>query len=181
MADNVKYLNNDGLLFLLQQLYSAINAAKFSGNYNDLTDKPTIPTVTNDLTDTLKQHYDAAYTHSQSAHLTASATISSTSTNATAAGSKAVYDFVTAAIANLTGFHAEIVSTLPSTGKANTMYLVKKTASVNGNIYDEYLYINNAFELIGTTAVDLSEYLKSSDIQALTNAEITTIINNAKA
>lgn len=39
-----------------------------SGSYNDLSNKPTIPTVTNDLTDTLKSHYDSAYTHSQSTH-----------------------------------------------------------------------------------------------------------------
>lgn len=39
-----------------------------SGNYNDLTNKPTIPTVTNDLTNELKANYDAAYTHSTSAH-----------------------------------------------------------------------------------------------------------------
>ena len=39
-----------------------------SGSYNDLKNKPTIPTVSNDLTDTLKAHYDSAYTHSQSTH-----------------------------------------------------------------------------------------------------------------
>lgn len=39
-----------------------------SGSYNDLSNKPTIPTVTNDLTNTLKSNYDAAYTHSQAAH-----------------------------------------------------------------------------------------------------------------
>ena len=44
------------------------NKSTFSGSYNDLTDKPTIPTVTNDLTNTLKSNYDTAYTHSQSAH-----------------------------------------------------------------------------------------------------------------
>ena len=44
------------------------NKSTFSGSYNDLTNKPTIPTVTNDLTDTLKSNYDTAYTHSQSAH-----------------------------------------------------------------------------------------------------------------
>lgn len=33
----------------------------YSGSYNDLTDTPTIPIVTNDLTDTLKSHYDTAY------------------------------------------------------------------------------------------------------------------------
>ncbi len=39
-----------------------------SGSYNDLSNKPTIPTVTNDLTDNLKSNYDAAYAHSTSAH-----------------------------------------------------------------------------------------------------------------
>ena len=44
------------------------NKSTFSGSYNDLTNKPTIPTITNDLTNALKANYDAAYTHSQSAH-----------------------------------------------------------------------------------------------------------------
>lgn len=34
--------------------------SKFSGNYNDLTGLPNIPTVTNDLTDELKEEYDDA-------------------------------------------------------------------------------------------------------------------------
>lgn len=33
----------------------------FSGDYNDLINKPTIPVVSNDLTDELKEHYDLAY------------------------------------------------------------------------------------------------------------------------
>ena len=44
------------------------NKSNFSGNYNDLTNKPTIPTVTNDLTNELKSNYDTAYAHSQSVH-----------------------------------------------------------------------------------------------------------------
>lgn len=42
--------------------------SSFSGNYNDLTNKPTIPKVTNDLTNELKANYDKAYTHSTSSH-----------------------------------------------------------------------------------------------------------------
>ncbi len=62
----------------------------------------------------------------------------------------------------------------------NKMYLVLKETSESGNIYDEYLYINGAYELIGSTAIDLSGYVKSSDLHALTTAEINTIITNAK-
>lgn len=47
---------------------SELHTVATSGSYNDLTNKPTIPTVTNDLTNALKSNYDTAYTHSQSAH-----------------------------------------------------------------------------------------------------------------
>lgn len=44
------------------------NKSNFDGNYNSLTNKPSIPTVSNDLTNTLKSNYDKAYTHSSVAH-----------------------------------------------------------------------------------------------------------------
>lgn len=47
---------------------SDLKNVAFSGSYNDLSDTPTIPTVTNDLTNELKANYDAAYTHSISEH-----------------------------------------------------------------------------------------------------------------
>lgn len=40
------------------------SSGDFSGDYNDLINKPTIPTVSNDLTDELKEHYDLAYNQS---------------------------------------------------------------------------------------------------------------------
>ena len=113
--------------------------------------------------------------------ITIDTTITSISTNANAAGSKAVYDFVTAAIANLKTFSTEIVETLPTTGESNILYLVAKTTAESGNVYDEYLYINGAFELIGTTAIDLSGYAQSNEMHALTNTEIAAIITAAKA
>lgn len=42
----------------------SLSLVAYSGSYNDLSNKPNIPTVTNDLTDTLKSHYDTAYTTS---------------------------------------------------------------------------------------------------------------------
>ena len=44
------------------------NKSTFDGDYSSLTNKPTIPTVTNDLTNKLKSDYDSAYYHSQSTH-----------------------------------------------------------------------------------------------------------------
>lgn len=94
-----------------------------------------------------------------------------------AVNGKAVYDFVTAAIAGITGFHAEIVSALPATGEPNILYLVAKSTAASGNGYDEYLYINGAWELIGSTDIDLSGYVQASEMHAITNTEITDIVN----
>ena len=108
--------------------------------------------------------------------ITIDTAINASSTNDHAAGTKAVYDFVTAAIAGVSTFRAEIVDSLPSAGASNILYLVPKTSTVDGNIYDEYLYIGGAWELIGSTGIDLSGYVKASEMHALTNSEITAII-----
>lgn len=58
-----------------------------------------------------------------------------------------------------------VVDKLPTTGKDDVIYLVKDTKGKTGNVYLEYLWINNAFELIGSTSVDLSGYAKTTDIK----------------
>lgn len=108
--------------------------------------------------------------------------ITSEATATAAASSKAVYDYVKNALANITSFSAQIFETLPETGETNILYLVAKaSAGETGNVYDEYLYINGKFELVGSTAMDLSGYVLASDLHALTNSEISAIYANAKA
>ena len=135
MANTYTRLDDNGLLFLLQQIKLKMDAMA----------------------------------------VTIDSTVTADSTNATS--SKAVYDFVTAAIAGITGFHAEIVSALPATGEPNILYLVTKSTAASGNGYDEYLYINGAWELIGSTDIDLSGYVQASEMHAITNAEINLIVN----
>ncbi len=55
------------------KFFGDLKNVAFTGSYKDLIDKPSIPTVTNDLTNELKGHYDAAYTHSQAPHAPADA------------------------------------------------------------------------------------------------------------
>lgn len=47
---------------------STFTPSSHSHSKSDITDFPTIPTVSNDLTNALKANYDSAYTHSTSAH-----------------------------------------------------------------------------------------------------------------
>lgn len=50
------------------------------------------------------------------------------------------------------GFTPQIVESLPTVGDAKILYLVLKEGTApQGNIYDEYLWIDGAYELIGDT------------------------------
>ncbi len=76
---------------------------------------------------------------------------------------------ITNALSNITGFSAEVVNQLPATGELGVFYFVSNSGSGN-NIYDEYIYVNNSWEKIGTTEVDLSNYLQKTDIAAWAKA-----------
>ena len=135
MANTYTRLDDNGLLFLLQQIKVKMDAMA----------------------------------------VTIDSTVTADGVNAV--NGKAVYDFVTAAIAGISGFHAEIVSVLPDVGQTNILYLLAKSTAASGDGYDEYLYINGAWELIGSTDIDLSGYVQASEMHAITNAEINLIVN----
>ena len=88
-------------------------------------------------------------------------------------------------ISQLAGLDIEVVQTLPTQDiSTHTIYLVPKSSAGTQNVYDEYIYTNNAWELIGSTEVDLSNYWTSQSGQtnsliAITTAEIDAIIAGA--
>ena len=75
---------------------------------------------------------------------------------------------------------------LPQTGQNGVIYLVPNSGTAP-NIYDEYVWYTDpsttpptsGYEKIGTTAVDLSGYVKYTDISLITNQEITDIVDDA--
>lgn len=69
----------------------------------------------------------------------------------------------------------EVVTSLPTTGKDDVIYLVKDEKGKDNNNYLEYLWLNGKYELIGSTQVDLSDYLKTKDLK---NAKLRTNKNN---
>lgn len=54
-----------------------------------------------------------------------------------------------------------VVNELPETGEEKIIYLVPKAGEGN-DVHDEYIWVNGGYELIGTTAVDLSGYLPTT-------------------
>lgn len=179
-----------------------------TSEYQTLTD--------NNLTDELKNKYDAAYTHSQQGHAPSDAQaniIEAIKVNGTAttvegktvdisvplistnidtdktlstkaASPKAVADYVATAIAGVSGglsfkilkdgeYDAD--TELPTVeGDSGYIYLVPITGGSN-NAYKEYIFIDGAFECIGTTEVDLSGYVREEDLVELSTEEINAL------
>ena len=78
-------------------------------------------------------------------------------------------------IGNIQNVSITIVDKLPSTGETNVIYFVSKTGSTN-DVYDEWVYINNSWEHIGSTEVDLSGYALKTEIPEKTS-ELTNDSN----
>lgn len=86
-----------------------------------------------------------------------------------------VQSAITEAIGDITGFEFQIVEDLPGKGENGIIYLVSNNGS-GQNIYDEYIWTGTAFEKIGTTDVDLSNYWSKTELVAIQNNEIDTIV-----
>lgn len=70
-------------------------------------------------------------------------------------------------INSVSGLQLEVVTILPTTDiKTNAIYLVPKTSAEQDNIYDEYVYLNDKWEHIGSTAVDLSNYYTKTEVDS---------------
>ena len=186
----------------------------FSGNYNDLSNKPTIPTIPslskgttngsgNAVTDIavsghtvtltkgatfLTQHQDISGKQDKitSSNKLPYSLISGTPTIPTSnnqltngAGyqtASQVSNAISNAISGITSFEYEVVTSLPTTGVKGKIYLKSNNQGAN-NVYEEYIWVNSAFEMIGTTAVDLSNYLQKTE-QTVILLKLTYSSNN---
>lgn len=177
--------------------------------------------TTNDLSDQLKQEYDAAYQHSQTNHAPLDAepnVLETVSVNGSAipvlekkiniAVPTKVSDlandggFIDKDVENLTNYYTssevdgkittlnsaiaaaetgkitkQIATVIPEAASAeeNVIYLVPNDGGA-GNAYDEYMLINGTLELLGSTEVDLTGYVKESDLSVITEDEIAAIL-----
>ena len=102
--------------------------------------------------------------------------------------SNAETGFITAAVDNLINYYTrtevndligqittisfELVDVLPQTGEANKIYLVPSTEGQPQNGYDEYIYVNESWEKIGSTNIDLSQYATKDYV----NQQISTAV-----
>lgn len=178
-----KYLDNDGLLYFWQKVvnrFVAKDGNKVLSDENYTTAEKTklagIETgaEVNDIA-VIKVNNTAQTITNKEVNITVPTNNNQLTNGAGYQTASDVSSSINSAIGGITGISFEIVQALPATGEAGVIYLISNSGT-SPNIYDEYIYVNNAFEKIGTTDVDLSGYLQTSDLVAITNAEIDTIV-----
>lgn len=70
------------------------------------------------------------------------------------------------------------VSSVDDVTEPNIIYLVPNS-STSGNLYDEYMLIDDTPELIGAQSVDLSNYSTTIETQAMINNAIGGALNGS--
>ena len=133
-----------------QQMNTAISTA-----VANKADKSEIPTKVSDLTN------DSGFVNSTQVN------------NALAAYTYPSQDLYTQSdidtmLSQISSLKIEVVDALPTTGNADTIYLLKVRQQGN-DIYQEYFWVNNAWELIG--GIDLTDYYTKTEVNTLLTAK----------
>lgn len=87
-----------------------------------------------------------------------------------------VQSLINSAVGNITSIRYEKVTSLPATGSNGVIYLVAHSHGTQ-DIYDEYIWLSETktFEKIGNTDIDLSAYVKKSELTAISTSELNTM------
>lgn len=79
---------------------------------------------------------------------------------------------VNIAKANITILSIQIVDSTDDVKQENVLYLVP-ASNDEGNMYNEYMLINNEVEQVGSQDIDLTGYAKTTDVEKMIDEAIT--------
>jgi hypothetical protein len=100
-------------------------------------------------------------------------TASDSSNDTQIANTAFVKNAINSALENFSKIEIKIFSDysdLPETGESLVLYFVKNNSGEENNLYDEYMWISDKYEIIGSTSIDLSDYYKKINITGTGNA-----------
>lgn len=119
-------------------LSSDLSSVALSGNYSDLSGTPDLSGFITKSVNDLENYYLKSDTYTQAQ----------------------VNDLISA----ITTLDIQVVQTLPTQDiSTTTIYLVPKATAETQDVYDEYIYVSNNWEHIGSTQVDLTNYVQNTD------------------
>ena len=78
-------------------------------------------------------------------------------------------------IALQTHLSFSIVNDLPSSDISTSTIYLKPIGGSSPNTYEEYIYINSKWEIIGTTKTDLSDYYTKTQVDNLLNSKVDKV------
>ena len=193
------------LMGKLSRWYAEFRDVVFTGSYNDLSDKPTIPTTTSGLTNdsdfqtstqvnaivtgkgyqtntqvkTTVESYGYQTESQVNSAITSKGYQTATQVNnaITSKGYQTESQVQTIVNDAISGITGISYEMVSSLPSTGSAGVIYLVSNdgLNPNIYDEYIWVNSKFEKIGTTEVDLSGYMLKTDATAITNAEIDKI------
>lgn len=82
------------------------------------------------------------------------------------------------AVGGVASFETSVLGkddTLPETGTKGTIYFKPDTHTDANDSYDEYIYVNSAWEKIGNTDIDLTGYVQTDNMVAMTDDEVNAL------
>ena len=158
------------------------NDAGYLTEHQDISgkaDKSEIPTSVSELTN--DTGYITGYTETDPTVPAWAKASTKPSYTAAEVGAPTVAEMNSAigsAIGNVHQFEVEVVQELPTQNiQEHTVYFVPKTGETN-DVYDEYIYVNNSWEMIGNTQIDLSNYVQKDQIATSNNAGLVKVNPN---
>lgn len=79
------------------------------------------------------------------------------------------------AVGKITSFRYEVVTELPQTGEVGVVYLKALAEQESSNLYEEFIWVDNSYEFIGTNEVDLSGYYTKEETNKLVEDSAYTL------
>jgi hypothetical protein len=110
---------------------------------------------------------------------TPTAPTASTNDNSTKIASTAfVKNAIAAALDGRVELDFQFLEELPQTGVKGIFYFIPKDDPETSDLWDEYVWNEDdeVFERIGSASIDLTGYYNTTNLPAITNAEIDTIL-----
>jgi hypothetical protein len=152
------------------------NQSHFSGDYNDLTNTPVLPKYVTDLEDDIgiattayvelvkKQIPTLISQLENDSNYVNDADLQTVKDSIPDISNLADKEYVDSMVSTIPQFEITVVEALPTENiSATTVYLLTADEATD-SLYDEYIYVNNAWELLGSAKINLDSYAKIENI-----------------